>query len=211
MNRAEKERLKCEALYAKQRELAGDSPFLIGVDEVGRGCVAGPLAVGAVVLPHEPKILGIKDSKKLSPNKRTKLAQKIRLEAIAAKVSYVSPAVIDKFGIVYALQYAMLNAIKATGYAGSVPIAIDGKELPALSFAKFIVKGDDSVAAISAASIVAKVSRDAVMSRLSYFLPKFAFDKNKGYGTQEHICAIQEFGLTKYHRKSFCGNFVKKI
>lgn len=208
MQRKELERLKTEALYAKQRELTGCADFCIGVDEVGRGCVAGPLSVGAVVLPLEPMILGVKDSKKLTPRRREVLAQEIRHVAKAVSVVHVPPSVIDERGIMYALQYAMLSAVKQTGYAQVAPVLIDGRSLPHIAQATFVVKGDDAVAAIAAASIVAKVTRDKVMTHLARFLPAYHFASNKGYGTAEHIRAIREVGLSPYHRKTFCENFL---
>lgn len=209
MKRAELERLKTEALYAKQREYAEDFPYVIGVDEVGRGCIAGPVSVGAVVLPHEPLILGIKDSKKLSPSRREKLSREIRTQAVSVAVAHISPQVIDKKGIMYALQRAMLKAIAQTGYAQKAPVIIDGNPLPALLQASFVVKGDDTIAAIAAASIVAKVARDRVMSHLDAASMGYGFSRNKGYGTPEHIQALKKMGPSRYHRLSFCGNFLK--
>ena len=201
-----RERERVRAMYALQRSMAYGGA-VIGVDEVGRGPLAGPLSVGAVVLNDEPCIWGLNDSKQLSSRTRSELAARIRKEARAVAVVHFPPAVIDEKGISCALKEAMRTAIERIDIAPTA-VLIDGNPVHVHPLEQTIVKGDCKIAAIAAASIVAKVERDAYMSSISDQYPQYHFAKNKGYGSSEHIQAIKTYGLSAIHRKSFCTHFV---
>ncbi len=201
-----KERERVAALYRYQASFGEPS---IGVDEVGRGPLAGPLAVGAVVLPPEPQLLGLDDSKKLSPSCREELAAQIKEVALSWTVIYKEPQVIDEVGIGRALKDAMAEAIAATGFGDRAAAGlIDGNPVHVHPQEISIVKGDGRVAAIAAASIVAKVERDALMVAYDQQYPGYGFAHNKGYGSADHMAAIRQMGLTPLHRRSFCGRFL---
>ena len=205
-----------EAFVQEQARVAGlyryQASFgepVIGIDEVGRGPLAGPLAVGAVVLPPEPQLLGLNDSKQLSPSRREELACAIKEVALSWTVVYKEPQVIDELGIGRALREAMAEAAKATGYSERAEaVLIDGNPVHIHPKETSIVKGDGRVAAIAAASIVAKVERDALMTAYDARYPGYGFAHNKGYGSADHIEAIKQRGLTPIHRRSFCGHFL---
>lgn len=200
------ERARVRAMYALQRSMAHGGA-VIGVDEVGRGPLAGPLSVGAVVLNDEPCIWGLNDSKQLSSRTRSELAARIRKEARAVAVVHIPPAVIDEKGISCALKEAMRTAIEHIDIDPTA-VLIDGNPVHVHPLEQTIVKGDCKIAAIAAASIVAKVERDAYMSSISDQYPQYHFAQNKGYGSSEHIHAIKTYGLSAIHRKSFCTHFV---
>ena len=176
--------------------------MLIGVDEVGRGCLAGPLCVAAVSL--RMPVVGLRDSKKLSPKKREELDIKIRENADYLNIVLISAEEIDNIGLAEALKKAFINSVD--GIDKEIKIITDGninylKDLFPNSEA--IIKADDSVKEVSAASIVAKVYRDKLMVELDKDYPGYNFKVNKGYGTKEHLNAIKEIGVSKLHRKSF--------
>lgn len=201
-----KERERVAGLYGYQASFGEPA---IGVDEVGRGPLAGPLAVGAVVLPPEPQLLGLNDSKKLSSSRREELASQIKEIALSWTVVYKEPQVIDEVGIGRALKDAMAEAIDATGYGDrAAAVLVDGNPVHVHPLETSIVKGDGRVAAIAAASIVAKVERDALMAVYDQQYPGYGFAHNKGYGSADHIEAIMQMGLTPLHRRSFCGHFL---
>ena len=202
---AEEERVR--ALYDLQRELGGDG-IVLGVDEVGRGAVAGPLTVCAVALPDEPIILGLNDSKQLTPKRREELAVRIREHAIALGICHIPPEEIDRRGMAVALRLAMAGAIEATGVDPDC-VLIDGNPVHAHPKERCIVKGDATVACIAAASIVAKVARDGLMVAYDEEYPGYHLASCRGYGSAEHIAAIKERGLSEIHRVSFCGNFLE--
>lgn len=200
------ERDRVSAMYRLQRDLGGDG-IVVGVDEVGRGALAGPLTVGAVVLPQEPKVWGINDSKKLTPARREELAARIAEVAVAVGIAHVPPEAIDAVGMAVALRMAMGQAIADTGVEPEA-VLIDGNPVHAHPLEQTIVKGDGKVACIAAASIVAKVTRDHLMVAYDSQYPGYHLAACKGYGSAEHIAAIRAKGLTPLHRVSFCGNFV---
>ena len=185
---AEEERVR--ALYDLQRELGGDG-IVLGVDEVGRGAVAGPLTVCAVALPDEPIILGLNDSKQLTPKRREELAVRIREHAIALGICHIPPEEIDRRGMAVALRLAMAGAIEATGVDPDC-VLIDGNPVHVHPRERCVVKGDA-----------------ALMDDLERAYPGYGFAKSKGYASQEHIDAIRSHGLTPVHRATFCGNFVE--
>lgn len=203
--RAETDRVR--AMYKTQRELGGEG-LVVGVDEVGRGAVAGPLTVAAVALPYDNPVWGINDSKQLSPSKREALAQRIEEVALAIGIAHVPPQVIDREGMASALRMAMLEAIQATGVEPD-RVLIDGNPMRIHERETCVVKGDAKVACIAAASIVAKVTRDALMVGYDPVYPAYHFGECKGYASAEHVEAIRQHGLCPIHRVSFCGNFVE--
>jgi len=179
------------------------------VDEVGRGCLSGPVYAAAVVLPDNFYHPLIKDSKKLSPNKRKEAFGVIKDNAISIGVFSISPQEIDRINILQATFAAMIGAIEKLDCDFS-KLWIDGDKFPGYKSIEFecVVKGDSKILSIAAASIVAKVTRDEYMKELSEEFPQFGWDKNCGYGTSEHMEAIEKFGLTQHHRKSFCSRFL---
>ena len=205
--REEAERDRVLGMYALMRDLGGEG-IVVGVDEVGRGAVAGPLTVGAVVLPDDPVVWGINDSKQLTPAERETLAARIADVAIAIGIAHVEAESIDAVGMSCALRMAMSGAIEDTGVEPDC-VLIDGNPVHVHPKEKTLVKGDARVACIAAASIVAKVTRDALMVSYEDEYPGYHLAESKGYGSPEHVAAIKEKGLSEIHRASFCGNFLE--
>ena len=178
--------------------------YIAGVDEVGRGPLAGPVCAAAVILPKGMIIDGVNDSKKLSEKKREKLYEDIIKNAVAYSVAFVEPSVIDEINIRMATHKAMQKAVSDLKVKadfllvdGNDRIAFDGIE------SEYVVKGDAKFECIAAASIVAKVTRDRYMVEMDSVYPHYGFVKNKGYGTKEHMLGIREYGITDIHRKTF--------
>ena len=194
-------------MYARMRELGG-AGVVVGVDEVGRGSVAGPLTVCAVCLPNEPRIWGVNDSKQLSPARREMLAVRIAETARAIGICHIPPERIDAIGMARSLREAVAGAVADTGLAPDC-VLMDGNPLGAVPNERDVVHGDATVACIAAASIVAKVTRDELMVELDAEYPGYHLARSKGYASPEHIQAIRERGLTPVHRVSFCGNFLE--
>ncbi len=207
IEREEAERDRVEAMYALERELGGDG-VVVGVDEVGRGALAGPLTVAAVRLPASPIVWGLNDSKQLTPSRREALAAQIADVALAIGIAHVEPASIDALGMALSLRQAMARAVGDTGLDPDC-VLIDGNPVHAHPAERCLVKGDARVASIAAASIVAKVTRDTLMVAYDEEYPGYHLAESKGYGSAEHIAAIRERGLTPIHRVSFCGNFLE--
>lgn len=179
--------------------------FVCGLDEVGRGCFAGPVVVGAVVFPKDPEMLdGLADSKLLTPRKREKLELRIKNKALGWAIAEISVSVINKIGIGKATQMAFRKAIKLLAKSPDF-ILIDAFYIKHLNRKKqrAVKDGDKICASISAASIIAKVYRDKLMKKLHKKYPKYGFAKHKGYGTKLHQEAIRRYGLSRLHRKSF--------
>lgn len=177
--------------------------FVAGIDEAGRGPLAGPVCAAAVILPENLVIDGINDSKKLTEKKREVLFDIITKSAIAYSIEFVSPEVIDAINIKQATSLAMHNALKNLKIKADFVI-IDGNDnIPYEIPFKYVIKGDAKSQTIAAASILAKVSRDRLMIKLNEEYPEYGFAKHKGYGTKVHIEAIQKFGVLPVHRKSF--------
>lgn len=202
------ERARVLGMYELQRELGG-SRLVVGVDEVGRGALAGPLTVAAVCLPDEPVIWGLNDSKQVPPARRELLAARIADVAVAIGIAHVEPASIDAVGMGASLREAMAAAVRDAGIEPDA-VLIDGNPVQAHPAERCIVKGDARVASIAAASIVAKVTRDAIMVAYEDEYPGYHLAASKGYGSAEHVAAIRERGLTPIHRVSFCGNFLDR-
>ena len=189
--------------------------YIIGADEVGRGCLAGPVTVGAVLAPIDMVGMGVTDSKKLSPKRREDVDRLLRKCPDIKHVLVSAPAQdIDAFGITECLRRCFESAIEMLLVAvprADVQVAIDGMPLNGLNFAvltEYVIKGDDKVWSIGAASILAKVHRDEFMADESHGHPYYGWGDNAGYGTAGHIAAIKAHGLTKMHRASFCRSFV---
>lgn len=179
--------------------------LVCGIDEVGRGCFAGPLVAGAVIFSSmADPIKGLADSKLLTPKKRENLAQEIKAKALGFGIGEVSVEIIDKRGIIQAIQYAFYLAVQNLKLACDF-FLIDAFPLKFISLSKqkAVISGDKISASIAAASIIAKVYRDSLMEKLEADFPGYGFDKHKGYGTLFHRQMIKKFGLSNMHRKSF--------
>lgn len=201
-------------LYAFERELAAErgASVVLGLDEVGRGPLAGPLAVGGVVLDPSDPIAGLNDSKQVPPDEREAVAAAVRERARAWTVQYVEPAEIDRAGMTAALRGAFgraIAAVEAAGVAVDV-VLLDGNPLHVDEREVNVVKGDARCASIAAASLVAKVARDGLMEEYDAAYPGYGFASNKGYGSEGHMVAIREHGLTPIHRRSFCTAFTQE-
>ena len=177
--------------------------FLCGVDEVGRGPLAGPVVAASVILPEGCTLKGIKDSKRLSYEAREELFGKVLKRAISVGLGIVEPLLIDRINILQATYEAMRRAILSMRVFPEY-ILVDGKPIPGLPLPqKGIVKGDALSISIGAASIVAKVVRDRIMEMYDLIFPQYGFARNKGYGTREHIEALFRYGPCPIHRRSF--------
>ena len=185
LEKYENELLRIDALKIYERKYA-DYAFICGIDEVGRGPLAGPVVAGAVILPKDCNILYINDSKKLSEKKREELYDVIMEQAVATGIGMASPARIDEINI---LQDAV-----------TIP-EVDIYQVP-------IIKGDAKSISIGAASIIAKVTRDRLMVEYDKVMPEYGFASNKGYGSAAHIAALKQYGASPIHRQSFIHNFI---
>jgi ribonuclease HII len=188
----------------KQKSLEWDIPGLLaGVDEAGRGPLAGPVFAAAVMLDDMSPIEGLADSKKLSPKKREQLYDIIKAQALCFCVATASVQEIDQLNILQATLLAMQRAVKGLRLK-PIKVLVDGNRLPVLDIrAEAIVQGDSKVASISAASILAKVERDRWCMQVDAEFPVYGFKQHKGYGTAAHMQALQAFGPCVLHRKSF--------
>ncbi len=201
---------RLEEISFFEKELRKNGYNLIaGIDEVGRGPLAGPVITAAVILPENCIIEGINDSKKLSAAKREYLSEKIKEEAVAFSFGSASPDEIDDINILQATYRAMAKAIDGLKIKPDFVLA-DAVTIPNITVPqKGIIHGDAKSISIGAASIIAKVERDAMMSAYDEVYPGYGFDRNKGYGSSEHIEALKEMGPCPIHRKSFIKNFVQ--
>lgn len=192
---------------------------VLGLDEVGRGSLAGPLVVAAVCFPSQKskviESLGIKDSKKLSAKKREKLSQTIKKQADRIFISKINVSYINRYGISKAFQNGVRKIVNQMKKANKkIFILIDGFQVKylrgvGLKNQKAIIKGDEKSISIAAASIIAKVYRDKLMEKLAKKYPLYHFDKNKGYGTKEHIKALRKYKQSPIHRLLFIRNFLR--
>ena len=191
-------------LHAEQTSLAWDTPGLIaGVDEAGRGPLAGPVVAAAVILDERQPIAGLADSKTLSPLKRERLFDEIRAKALCCSIAEASVEEIDQINILRATLLAMRRAVQGLRLKPA-KVLVDGNQLPVLDvMAEAIVQGDRTVPAISAASILAKVHRDRLCEQWHAQYPLYGFDSHKGYGTAAHILALRQHGPCPWHRRSF--------
>ena len=183
--------------------------LIAGVDEVGRGCLAGSVVAAAVILNPELPIAGLADSKKLTEHKREQLNEIIKQQALSWAIAEASVTEIDQINILQATLLAMQRAIAALPIQPN-HVLVDGNRLPDISIpAEAIIKGDSKIPAISAASIIAKVYRDNLMIDYQKQYPDFSFHIHKSYGTAQHLAEIQQFGVLEIHRKTF--NPIKSI
>lgn len=200
----EKERIFQLSKY--EREYSSFS-YVCGIDEVGRGPLAGPVVAGAVILPKECDILYINDSKKLSEKKREELFDVIMEKAVAVGLGYSSPERIDEINILQATYEAMREAIKKLAVVPDI-LLNDAVTIPEVTIRQVpIIKGDAKSISIGAASIIAKVTRDRLMVEYDKVYPEYGFASNKGYGSGAHIEALKKYGPTPIHRKTFIKNF----
>ncbi len=202
------EHARVDEMYELMRR-AGDDKVVVGIDEVGRGALAGPLTVAAVVLPNDPIIEGLDDSKKLSPRQREEVCARIEKHARAIGIVHIPPETIDREGMSASLRAAMAGAIEKVKLEPDL-VLIDGNPVHVHPAERCIVKGDSKVACIAAASIVAKVCRDKLMEEADERYPGYEFAQSKGYGSPKHIEAIKEHGLTDFHRETFCTAFTQE-
>lgn len=204
--RNEQERLFELTRY--ERELWEEGIVVCGMDEVGRGPLAGPVVTCCIVMPKEPLIEGVNDSKKLSEKKRESLYDKIREQALAIGFGVCDEKTIDELNILNATKRAFAEAYRNMGIVCGAALidAVDGLDIPCRSIP--IIHGDALSYSIACASIMAKVKRDRFMSEMDEVYPSYGFAKNKGYGTAEHIKALKELGPCPIHRRSFIKNFI---
>ena len=191
-------------LYKNEQKYRNKYDIITGVDEAGRGPLAGPVVVAAVIMEPEIRIEGLNDSKKLSANKREELYEIIINSVEDWNIEIISPAIIDEINILQATLLGMEKAVLNLKFKPDICL-IDGNKIPKKieHFSEAIIKGDGKLASIAAASILAKVTRDRIMIDLHHEHPEYNFLKNKGYPTKEHLEAIYEYGITRYHRKSY--------
>ncbi len=191
-------------LVPEQRPLDWDTVGLVaGVDEAGRGPLAGPVVAAAVILDELQPIAGLQDSKKLSEKRRETLYDEILAKALCCSIAEASVEEIDALNILQATLLAMRRAVDGLRLK-PVKVLVDGNRLPVLDVrAEAIVQGDDRVPTISAASILAKVHRDRMCAQLHAQYPQYGFDRHKGYGTAEHLQALADHGPSPWHRRSF--------
>lgn len=197
------ERARLEKLWRFENEAyAQGYRAIVGTDEVGRGPLAGPVVAAAVVLPRGVEILGINDSKKLSEKRREALAEEIKAKALAYKIAEVSSAEIDRINILHAAERAMKEAVEALPFGDY--LLVDGQnQLDVRLPVRNLIGGDCISISIAAASIIAKVYRDHLMVQLDSVYPQYNFAQNKGYGTADHYAALQKYGPSPVHRRSF--------
>ena len=209
MKVTEKELLRLAEL-SKIDRIYWDQPgvVLAGMDEVGRGPLAGPVVVGCVVMPSEPLLPFVNDSKKLSEKRREALYEQILSTALAHSTAWVGPEVIDEINILEATKRGFAEAFRKIGLPVTDVLidALQGLDIPARQHP--LIHGDALTYSIGAASILAKVARDRYMIEQDALYPQYGFARNKGYGTAEHIAALREYGPCPIHRRSFIGHFV---
>ena len=202
---AELERTESIKKYEKEYD---NYLYICGIDEVGRGPLAGPVVAGAVILPKDCDILYINDSKKLSAAKRDELYDEIMEKAVSVGLGFVGPERIDEINILQATYEAMREAVSKLEPQPDL-LLNDAVTIPGLPQKQVpIIKGDAKSISIGAASIVAKVTRDRLMEEYDRMFPEYGFASNKGYGSAEHIAAIQKYGPTPIHRTTFIKNFI---
>lgn len=190
----------------EEEALAEGFRHICGIDEAGRGPLAGPVCAAAVILPVGCQIDGLDDSKKLSEKKREALFQPIISQAVSYGIGWASEAEIDERNILQATFLAMQRAVEAMGLSPDYAL-VDGNRMPVLEIpGRTIVKGDGKSPSIAAASILAKVSRDRLLREMDQQYPQYGFARHKGYGTKEHYAAIRQYGILPIHRRTFLKN-----
>ncbi|MBQ6980119.1 MAG: ribonuclease HII [Clostridia bacterium] len=193
-------------LEYERKYINSGAKFIAGVDEVGRGPLAGPVVCAAVIMPMDDIVDGVTDSKKLSAKKREELSKIIREKALACSIFEVSEREIDEINILQAVKKCMTGAVMGLKIKPDV-VLCDGLDIGLPFNTEYIIKGDFKSYTIGCASIVAKVYRDNLMIKKAEEFPEYGFDKHKGYGTKAHIDKIREIGPCSLHRKTFIKNF----
>ncbi len=200
----EKERIQKMSVYENKY---ADYGYICGIDEVGRGPLAGPVVAGAVILPSDCEILYLNDSKQLTAKKRDELYNIIMEKAVATGIGYASSERIDEINILQATYEAMREAIHKLAVKPDI-LLNDAVTIPKIEIQQIpIIKGDTKSVSIAAASIIAKVTRDKLMEQYDSIMPEYGFASNKGYGAALHIEAIKKYGPSQIHRKTFIKNF----
>lgn len=202
--RLEAQKARLEEMLRYERELwASGCRYIAGVDEVGRGPLAGPVVTAAVILPEDFDLLGVDDSKKLTPKKRDELFEKIKEAAVCWAIGRREPGRIDEINILNATKEAMLDAVNGLSVRPD-HVLIDAVKLPSLDIPQTsLIHGDALSVSIAAASILAKVTRDREMEEMAKIWPGYSFEKNKGYGTKAHYEGLKALGPCPIHRKTF--------
>lgn len=208
IKRAEKEEKRLEQMLIYEKKYYEDCDYICGIDEAGRGPLAGPVVAGAVILPKGLKIPYLNDSKQLTEKRREELYDIIMDQALAVGTGIVSPERIDEINILQATYEAMRQAVSTLSYRPQVllndAVIIPGLDIPQ----EKIIKGDAKSLSIAAASVIAKVTRDRMMKAYHEIFPGYGFDKHKGYGSKEHIEKLQTLGPCPIHRCSFITHFI---
>lgn len=209
LTRLREERERVEQMCAYEKKYS-DYAMICGIDEVGRGPLAGPVVAGAVILPKDSRILYINDSKKLSAAKREELYEIICAEAVSVGIGMANHTRIDEINILQATYEAMREAVSHLSVSPDL-LLNDAVRIPGISLPQVpIIKGDAKSMSIAAASIVAKVVRDRMMTEFAEIYPGYGFETNKGYGSKEHMEALRRLGPCPIHRRSFISNIVSE-
>lgn len=210
MGRSESRLSLSSELYRFDREKCGSGEVIVGIDEVGRGPFAGPVVAAAVVLDLSDPLPGINDSKKISASKRETVYELLVEHAVAWAIGSASADEVDRINVLQATFVAMHRALEALKNPWNTILVDGNKKIPQFdaSVQECVVGGDAKSASIAAASILAKVTRDRLMTDYDQKYPVYAFAKNKGYGTKEHRLALRRHGISPIHRKTFCEKFV---
>ncbi len=202
--------MKTQELFEHDKQLLDSGyRYICGIDEAGRGPLAGPVSVCAVIMPLDEMIEGVNDSKKVSPKKRELLYEQIKQKALTYRSVMIDNEVIDEINILQATKKAMKEALEGLSIKPDL-VLVDAVKLELDVETRAIIKGDATSYAIASASIIAKVERDKLMDEYDKLYPEYGFSKHKGYGTKMHIDAIKEHGPTPVHRKTFIGNFTRE-
>lgn len=207
LDKLQKERERLERMREFERRYA-HCGLICGIDEAGRGPLAGPVVAGAVILPQDCEILYLNDSKQLTEKRREALFDEIKEKAVAWGIGMVSPARIDEINILQATYEAMREAVNGLSVQPQV-LLNDAVRIPDIDILQVpIIKGDTKSLSIAAASVLAKVTRDRLMKEYDKVMPEYGFASHKGYGSAAHIAAIQQYGPSPIHRSTFIKNFV---
>ena len=198
------------ALYGFDSAVRAEFGTVCGIDEAGRGPLAGDVFAAAVIFDEGTVIEGINDSKKLTEKKREQLFDEIISKARAYCIARASVEEIEEFNILQAVFRAMERAYNGLGVPAGI-VLVDGNQLPEINARmRYVIKGDATSASLAAASILSKVARDRYMKQMAEIYPQYGFDKHKGYGTKAHYAAVEQYGLCEIHRKSFFKKFYEK-
>ena len=209
----EKEEQRLLLLKEKENELRKKGfQYICGIDEAGRGPLAGPVVVASVIMPVDSMIEGVNDSKKVSEKKREKIYEQILEEAISYGVAIIGQDEIDEINILNATKKGLTISLQELTLKPDLILvdALNGIDTMGIPYDS-VIKGDAKCYSIAAASIIAKVTRDRIMREWDKIYPEYGFEKHKGYGTAAHIAAIREYGLCPIHRRSFTKNFVNEL